>query len=88
MKARSLHGEHILFVVHERLPDQTGAKILRHQDRNPLIDAQNIGVIPVGGRMEGVHEPVAAPGLFAPFGAHRAEHRDTCSHLTILVRAG
>jgi hypothetical protein len=38
--------------------------------------------------MEGVHKPVAAPGLFAPFGAHRAEHRDTCSHLTILVRAG
>jgi hypothetical protein len=77
MKACLLFGAHNFFVMHEGLPNQLGAQVLSDQDPNPLVDPENYRCQNSWGRMEGIHKTVAAPGLFAPFRAHRAQNRVT-----------
>lgn len=70
MKACLLHGAHSFPVVHECLPNQPGAKIFSHQNRYPLVDPNNIGVVPVSGGMECIDKAVSAPYAFSPFRTH------------------
>ena len=77
MKAGSLHGAPRVGVLHEDIPDQTGAEILCHQHGDAEVDAENIGVIPVGCGMKCVHKAIPSPRMLAPLSAHREQHFDT-----------
>ena len=65
-----------LVILHERIPDKTGALVLGHQHGNSEIDPEHISVVPVGQRIEGIDEPVPSPGLGIPF-PNRAQHLHT-----------
>ena len=67
MKSDLLHGVYSLWIAHESTPNQPGAKILRHQHRDSLVDSEHIRVVPVDGGMERVHEAVSSPGMLSPF---------------------
>src|SRR5437588_12953946 len=61
-----------LGVLHESIPYEGGAEILRHQETDAEIDADDLGVVPVEVGMEGVAKTVAAPGVFGEVVAHGA----------------
>jgi hypothetical protein len=74
MKSGSLQCAQALAVARKSAPRQPGAEILSYQDRDALIDPQDIRVITVGGRMEGVRNAIAPSGLLSPFRAHGAQN--------------
>src|ERR1700722_825916 len=57
------HTALCLRILHERLPHETGARILGHEHCDAGVDAHNVLVIPVIQRVEGIDKAVAAPGL-------------------------
>ena len=73
MEACFLHGDADLWVAFEGLPDEAGAEVFGHQDADALVDAEDVGVVPVDCRMQCVAEAVASPGLPAVVGFQRAE---------------
>ena len=50
-------------ILHEGLPDEGGARIFRHEHGDAGVDADDVGVVPVLQRIEGIDEAVAAPGF-------------------------
>lgn len=72
LEAGYLHAAAGFIVLHKLFPDKTGAHVFRHQQRDAGVDAQHVGVVPVGERIEGVDETVFAPGFFSEFFPHRA----------------
>src|SRR5579862_2092009 len=48
--------------LHKRVPNQCRAEIFRHQHGHARVDSDHVRVIPVFQGVEGVDEPVAAPG--------------------------
>jgi len=66
-ESNQLHCLRALWISHESIPHQRRAEILSHQDRNALIDAQNIRVIPVGRRMESIYKAIAPQACFPHF---------------------
>src|SRR5271165_1950697 len=73
VEAGQVHGAIGFGVAHEGLPDEFGTEVFSHEDTDAEVDAEDVGVVPVGGGMEGVDKAVAAPGLLAVLGAHGAE---------------
>src|SRR5206468_2462531 len=71
-EAASPHGGDGLGVLHEGVPDEGGAEIFGHEETDAEIDAENLRVVPVEVGVEGVAEPVAAPGIFAEVVSHGA----------------
>ena len=63
LKARLRHAPLCLRVLHESLPNEAGAYVFGHQHGDAGIDADDILVIPLGQRIERIHEAIAAPGL-------------------------
>src|SRR5690606_34156336 len=61
-EAGALEGTRHVLVAHERLPHEAGAQVLRHEQRDTRVDADDVGVVPAGHRVERVDEAVAAPG--------------------------
>src|SRR5579859_4275699 len=57
------HGDSGLRVFREGLPEEAVAQVLSHEHTDAQVDAQNVGVIPVAVRMEGIAKSVAAPCL-------------------------
>src|SRR5271170_4985004 len=76
VEAAGLHCGDGLGVLHEGLPDEGGAEIFCHEQTYTEIDAKHVGVVPVQVRVEGVAEPVAAPGVLAEVFAEGAEDAD------------
>ena len=68
MEAGALHSEGNFGVAGEGFPDEAGAEIFGHQDADAEVDAEDVGVVPVGLRMEGVAESVTAIGALAIIG--------------------
>jgi hypothetical protein len=62
----------------EGLPHEAGAQVLGHQDADAEVDAEHVGVVPLGVGMEGVAEAVAAPGF---------PHQHTCPYAGLSVSA-
>jgi hypothetical protein len=47
----------------EGVPDEAGAQVFAHEEANTKVDADDVGVVVVGGQVEGVAKAVAAIGL-------------------------
>ena len=62
---RALHRRWNLRVAHEPLPDAARAQVLGAEQRDADVDADDVGVHPAVGRMEGVGEAVAAVDAIA-----------------------
>src|SRR5579859_6807809 len=58
------HSAFYIFVLHELLPNKTGAMIFGHQHGDSQIEAEHIGIVPIRQRIEGVAETVLRPHLF------------------------
>src|SRR5580765_5657366 len=61
LEARALHAAPGRIVLHERIPDKSGAIILGHQQRDPCINANHVAVIPFREGIKRVHKPILAP---------------------------
>ena len=68
MEAGLLHGERDFRVAGEGVPDEAGAEVFGLDDADAEVDAEDVGVVPVGLRVEGVAEAVATVGLVAVVG--------------------
>ena len=79
MEAAGLHGSDWLGVLHEGVPDESGAEVFCHEDADSEVDAEDVGVEPVEVRVEGVAEAVSAPGVGAEVVAKGAEDTDAVS---------
>src|SRR5258708_36939762 len=53
-------------ILHECVPDETGAVVLRHQHHNTQINSDHVRVIPAGEWVERVHEAVPLPRFWKP----------------------
>src|SRR5687768_14870467 len=62
-KPRPFKSSPRLLVLAEALPYPPAPVVLRHQERDALVDADDVGGDPAGPRVEGVDEPVALPHL-------------------------
>src|SRR5260370_32516303 len=62
MKPRLLHRSLYFGILHEGVPDESRAVVLRHQHGDAEIDAQHICVIPSCERIESVYKAVFLPG--------------------------
>src|SRR5277367_564106 len=58
-----LHAELRFLILHERVPNQAGALVFRHQHRDAEIDAEHVGVVPASQRIERIDQSVAPPGF-------------------------
>ncbi len=67
-KPARLHGQGDFGVAGEGFPDEAGAEIFCHEDADAEVDAEDVGIVPVGLGVEGVAEAVAALGLVAVVG--------------------
>src|SRR5260370_20947005 len=63
MKPRLLHGGLYFGVLHEHLPDELRALVLRHQHGDAEIDDKRVRVIPSCEWIESVHKAVFLPDL-------------------------
>src|SRR6267378_5269705 len=63
MKPRLLHRGLYFGVLHEHVPDELRAVVLRHQHGDADIDAQHVCVIPSCKRIESVYKAVFPPDL-------------------------
>src|SRR5580704_11529149 len=63
LKASLGHTALRLGVLHEGFPYEAGARIFRHQHSDAGVDADDVLVVPVFQRIEGIDEAIAAPGL-------------------------
>ncbi len=61
-------------IFHEGIPDKTGARIFGHDHGDSRVDSDDVVIVPIRQRIEGVHKSVAAPGTVAVAVFHRAEH--------------
>ena len=60
----TLHPSACFWVFHEGVPNERRPRILRHYQSDPGIDSDDVGIVPVLRRIEGVDEAVAAPGIW------------------------
>src|SRR5216684_2395609 len=63
MKPRLLHRSLYFGILHEGVPDELRAVVLRHQHGDAEINAQHVRVIPTCKRIEGVYKAVSLPDL-------------------------
>src|SRR5713226_3327262 len=63
MKPRLLHRGLCFGILHEGVPDESRAVVLRHQHGDAEIDAQHVCVIPSCEWIESVHKAVFLPDL-------------------------
>lgn len=77
-----MHGDTALAIAHENVPHHAGAQILGHQHGDALVDAEDVGVVQVGGRMKSRaplawnSDAIAARYARAPRELRAAEIRD------------
>src|SRR2546425_1119102 len=62
-EADRIQAPHDIRVLHETIPDRTGAVVFNHDDDGPLVDADHIGAPPVSCQIESVAEAVRSPKL-------------------------
>ena len=76
METTRIHGLFRFWILHESLPNKTGAEIFCHQYSYAEIDPQHIRVIPKLTWVEGVTEAISAPGVSSISGLKRTKNTD------------
>src|SRR5581483_9475282 len=74
MKARSLKRNTNLWIAGERAPHKSSPQVLRHDDRDALVDAEAIRVIPIRLRMKRIAESISSPRLISIVLLQRTKH--------------
>src|SRR6201989_2180547 len=66
MEASPLHSTLGLRTLHECFPHKPGPQVLCHQQNDPRVDPDHVGIIPVLQGIEGINESVLGPcrGIF------------------------
>jgi hypothetical protein len=72
VEAGLLEGDRDFGVAGERIPDDVCAEVFGHEGGDAEVAAQDVGVVPVGLRVERVAEAVAAAGALAVDGLEGA----------------
>src|SRR5262249_33525846 len=73
-ETRARHAVFRNIVLHELLPHETRARVFRHHQSDADVDANHVRAVPVGERVEGVHEAVSPPGAIFVLFANGAQH--------------
>src|ERR1017187_1071886 len=61
-KPGTLHAAYRLWILHESAPDEAGPRIFRHHHGDSSINSNDVVVVPILDRIEGVHKAVLGPG--------------------------
>lgn len=74
MKARALQGDGDFRILGEGLPHEARAEVFGHEDSDAEIDAEDVGIVPLGVRVEGVAEAVSSPRVLGVAIPERVEN--------------
>src|SRR5690348_1306948 len=70
----SFHPQASFRVLHESLPDELAACVLRHQEAYAHINAEHVAAGPAHQGIEGIHEAITLPYPLAVAAAQQAQH--------------